>query len=154
MITRHRKQHPKRKAMNKIPPIFRPLRHLCKSATFLFALCSSCALHATGWEIYHKTARPKIDLQIMIPQPSQAVIDADCESRKDVGIGEVILLKILPESLPDIGETEWTLTMKTNGVDAKFHSGNPNDNQSNFVQWAHCNECNRGIQRSLDTFKD
>lgn len=67
----------------------------------------------------------------MIPQPSQAVIDADCESRKDVGIGEVILLKILPESLPDIGETEWTLTMKTNGVDAKFHSGNPNDNQSN-----------------------
>ncbi|MDR2513043.1 MAG: hypothetical protein LBD01_04540 [Puniceicoccales bacterium] len=74
--------------------------------------------HAAGWSIYHKTQRPKIDLQIAIPLPSQEEVARDCEERRNVGIGEKVDLKILPADLPDADETVWTIEQVTGEVEA------------------------------------
>ena len=91
--------------------------------------------HAAGWGIYHKTLEPKIDLQITLPLPSQEEMDRDCEARTTVGIGEEITLKILPEDLKDIDETEWSIVTTTGRAQAELKvNTQKNGNSGNAPQ--------------------
>jgi hypothetical protein len=58
---------------------------------FSFAV-GAIPAHAGGWQIYHKTAKVKIDLQIQVPALPKEVTDLDCEKRLVVGIGEEVEL--------------------------------------------------------------
>ena len=82
------------------------------------SLALTVATSHAGWGIYHKTDRPRIDLQIASPRPSQEEIDLDCERRTNVGIGEEVALKVLPKDLPDVNETVWSIMETTGEVEA------------------------------------
>ena len=83
--------------------------------------------------IYHKTAKPKIDLQIQIPLPPVEEVTSDCETRTVVGIGEEVELKVLPVELSNIDETTWSIVASDGGAEGILtvktqNNGNPNSN--------------------------